>query len=204
MPRRHSQDRSRLKAVIGVALALGVLALPDSANAEVNLSVESVAGYTNNFERRPEGSDEVPVSLGLTGTWTESTRHLSADVEGRVDGVTYLNDTIDDEVLGQLDASVIWWAVPERFAWVLDNVYGQITTDPFSPIGPENRQNTNFLSTGPDWYIPVGERSRAYLGGRYASARLRDHRRRQRATAGYRRHRPGRVTVIALGGPGQH
>jgi hypothetical protein len=53
---------------------------------------------------------------------------------------------------------------------VLDNVYGQITTDPFSPIGPENRQNTNFLSTGPDWYIPVGERSRAYLGGRYASA----------------------------------
>ena len=129
-----------------------------------------MAGYTNNLRRLSEGSDEVPVSLGLTGTWTESTRHLSADVEGRVDGITYLNDTIDDEILGQLDGSVTWWAVPERFAWVLENVYGQIATDPFSPIGPENRQNTNFLSTGPDWYIPLGERSRGYLGGRYGSA----------------------------------
>jgi hypothetical protein len=170
MPRRHSQDRSRLKAVTGVALALAMLALPDSANAEIDLSVESIAGYTNNFERLPEGSDEIPISLGLIGTWTESTRHLTADVEGRVDGITYLNDTIDDEILGQVDAAVVWWAVPERFAWVLENVFGQITTDPFSPIGPENRQNLNFLSTGPDWYIPLGERSRGYLGARYGSA----------------------------------
>ena len=170
MPRRQSQDRSRLKAATGVALALGVLALPDSANAEVNLSVESTAGYTNNFERRPEGSDEVPVSLGLTGTWIETTERLSADVEGRVYGVMYLNNTIDDDVLGQLDGSVIWWVAPERFAWVLENVYGQIATDPFSPIGPANRQNTNSLSTGPDWYIPLGERTRAYLGGRYGLA----------------------------------
>ena len=51
-----------------------------------------------------------------------------------------------------------WWAVPERFALVLDNVYGQVATDPFSPMSPYNRQNTNFLSTGPDWYIPFGDR----------------------------------------------
>ena len=65
---------------------------------------------------------------------------------------------------------MIWWAVPEQVAWVLDNVYGQITIDPFSPIGPANRQNTNFLSTGPDWYVRLGDRTRAYLGGRFGSA----------------------------------
>ncbi len=170
MPRRNCKVLSRLRVLTGVALALGALALQGSANAETNLNVEAIAGYTDNLLRLPDGDDDVPVSLGLVGTWIRNSRHLTADVEGRVDGVTYLNNTFDDEVLGQLDGSVTWWAIPDRFAWSLDNVYGQITTDPFSPIGPDNRQNTNFLSTGPDWYIPMGTQTRAYLGGRYASA----------------------------------
>ena len=168
MLRRHFQGLLWLRALIGVVM--GTLALEDSAHAETDLNVEAIAGYTDNLLRLPDGDEDVPVSLGLVGTWTRASRHLTADVEGRVDGVTYLNNTYDNEVLGQLDGSVTWWAVPDRFAWSLDNVYGQITTDPFSPIGPDNRQNTNFLSTGPDWFIPLGTQTRAYLGGRYASA----------------------------------
>ena len=102
-------------------------------------------------------------------------------------------------------ARVTWWAVPERFALVLDNVYGQIATDPFSPIGPENRQNTNFLSTGPDWYIPLGERTRAYLGGRYGVGAVR------RSTDNDSERLLGIVGIdravssyVATGGAGQH
>ena len=171
MPRRHYQDTSRLRSVAAVALALGALTLHDSASAEVNLSVEATAGYTSNLLRVPDGDDDYPIALGLAGTWTEDTRHLSADVEGRVDAIRYLEGRYDEQdVLGQLDGSVIWWAVPEQVAWVLRNVYGQVTIDPFTPIGPANRQNTNFLSTGPDWYVRLGERTRAYLGGRFGSA----------------------------------
>lgn len=170
MPRRHPTVLSHLSAVAGVAWVLGVLAPQNAVKAETSLSVEATGGYTSNLLRQPDGSSDAPVSLGLTGTWIETTGRLLADVAGRVVGITYLEDTFDDEVNGQLDGSVTWWAVPERFAWVLDNVYGQVTTDPFSPTSPENRQNTNFLSTGPDWYIPLGVRTRAYLGGRYGSA----------------------------------
>jgi hypothetical protein len=134
------------------------------------LGVAVTAGYTNNLQRQPEGEHDVPASVGLTGIWLETTRHLSADVEGRVDGIKYFNDTFDDEVVGQLDASLRWWAVPERFGWIVENVYGQVATDPFSYISPNNRQNTNVFSTGPDWYIPFGERLRAYIGGRYGLA----------------------------------
>mgnify|MGYP006883611908 CR=1 FL=1 len=105
MSRHHSRELAAMRAVTGVVLVLGVLALHDSANAEANLSVEMTAGYTNNLLRRPEGLAEVPASLGLTGTWTETTRHLAAAVEGRVDGIKYLKDTygsernvVDDEV----------------------------------------------------------------------------------------------------------
>ena len=48
-------------------------------------------------------------------------------------------------------------------------MYGQVATDPFQAISPENRQNTNVLSTGPDWYIPLGARTRAYIGGRFGT-----------------------------------
>ena len=89
MPRHHFQDRSRLRAAVGVAVALGALALHDSASAEVNLSVEATAGYTSNLLRVPDGEDDYPIALGLAGTWTENTRHLAADVEGRVDGIRY-------------------------------------------------------------------------------------------------------------------
>lgn len=171
MPRRNSQRSLLLRAVTGVAVAVGLLVLQDSANAEVGLSVEATAGYTNNLLRQSEGDDEVPVSLGLTGTWQETTRRLSADVEGRVDHITYLNDSFDDDVLGQFDGSMTWWALPERLSFVLENVYGQIGTDPFLAISPENRQNSNFLSTGPDLYVAMGERTHAYVGGRYESVR---------------------------------
>jgi hypothetical protein len=128
------------------------------------------AGYTDNLLRLPDGDSATPVALGLTGTWVESTRRLSADVEGRVYGVKYFSEDFDDEILGEFDGTLTWWLVPEQFAWVLQNVYDQVAEDPFSPISPENRQNINFLTTGPDWFIPIGERARAYLGGRYESA----------------------------------
>jgi len=158
-------------SMIRAVAAVGTLALPVATLAEVNLNVEVTAGYTDNLQRQPEGEDEVPASLGLVGTWIETTRRLAVDIEGRVDGIKYFNDTADDEVVGQLDGSLTWWAVPERFAWVVENVYGQVATDPFQPISPENRENTNFFSTGPDWYIPFGERMRAHFGGRYAMTR---------------------------------
>jgi len=172
MCRCHFPAQPRLMRVAtGVAVAVAALALHGPANAEANLNVEVISGYTNNLQRQPQGEDEIPVSIGLTGTWVETTRRLSANVEGRVDGIKYLSDTFDDEVVGQFDGSVTLWPVPDRFAWVVENVYGQVATDPFAPISPENRQNTNFFSTGPDWYIPIGERMRAYLGGRYESVR---------------------------------
>lgn len=162
---------SRSMAWIGFAATVGALALPGAAIGEVDVSAEVTAGYTDNLQRRPEGDDEIPASLGLVGIWNEVTRHLSADVEGRVDGIEYFNNTVDDEILGQLDASLAWWAVPERLAWIVENVYGQVATDPFAVISPENRENTNIFSTGPDWYMPFGDRMRGYLGGRYGLAR---------------------------------
>ena len=170
MRRRHARASQQPLIVAGIAAVLVSLALPGAATAETNLTVRSTAGYTDNLQRTPDGQDEVPVALGMTGTWEEATRHLVADVVGRLDGLTYLNGLADDDILGQIDGSLTWWPVPDRLAFAVQDDYGQVATDPFSPISVVNRQNTNFLSAGPDWYIPLGARMRVYLGGRYSSA----------------------------------
>ena len=168
MPRRNYQVQSWLRVV--TAVALGVLTLQHFAYAETNLAVEATAGYTDNLLRLPDGEADVPVALGLTGTWIENTRRLSADVEGSAYGVKYFSGNFDDEILGKFDGEITWWLVPERFAWILQDVYDQVATDPFSPISPDNRQSMNFVSTGPDMYVSLGTRTRAYFGGRYESA----------------------------------
>ncbi len=146
-------------------MALACWRCTDSAVAEVNLTVEAIAGYTDNLLRVPDGDDDVPVSLGLTGTWTENTRHLSADVEGRVDGITYLNDTYDDGGPGPARwlGDLVGGAGAVRL--VLDNVYGQITTDPFSPIGPDEPAEHELPVDGPGLVHPAG-RADASLSGR--------------------------------------
>ena len=164
---RRRYVRESLRSLPEIAVSIVLMAAPAFAAAEATLSLEGAAGYTNNLLRQPDGPDDAPVSLGLAGTWMRNSAHLSADVEGRVDGVAYLNDSFDDEVLGQFDGSLTWWPVSERLGWVVDLTYGQISTDPFEPISPDNQQNTTFLSTGPDWYFDIGDRMRGYLGARY-------------------------------------
>ncbi len=159
------------KFVAVLAATATCLLVQHSARAEIDLIAEATAGYTNNLLRVPNGDSDVPVTIGVTGTWVETTRHLTADVRGTVEGTKYLDDNFDEEVLGQLAGTAMWWPVPEQLGLEVTNVYGQISTDPFSPIGPANRQNTNYLSAGPDWFIPIGGRTRAYLGGRYGSTR---------------------------------
>ena len=58
--------------------------------------------------------------------------------------------------------------VPERFTWMIEDTYGQLQTDPFSPLTPDNRQDLNFFTTGPDVIFNVGAANTLRLFGRYS------------------------------------
>lgn len=157
-------------AMLAAAIGLqGAARAQEAGNLRFSLSAG--ATHSDNIRRTPtdEQSDtsaEVGLELGLEREGGRLQSHIATDVQYR----TYLDDTYDDELLGGLDASLTYWFAPERFSWVIEDNFGQSFIDPRQVETPENRQNTNYFSTGPDFAFDLGDRTRLSLQGRWSDA----------------------------------
>ena len=92
--------------------------------------------------------------------------HLLAQAEYR----DYMDDTYNDGMFYFADASLLWRIAPQRLNWVLVDRYGQLTRDISLPDTPDNRINTNVLTTGPDILIRLGQVNTLVFGLRYGNA----------------------------------
>lgn len=147
------------------------LALAGNANAqETSFSVSVGATHTDNVRRVDVGEEsEVMPEAALTFDIVREGRlatSLSADLTYRGYQENSFNDS--DELVGGLDAQLSYAFVPDRFSWTFENNYGQILIDPQAVETPDNRQDLNFLSTGPDFNFPLGGRSSLVIGGRWS------------------------------------
>lgn len=157
-------------AVIAAAVGFQGEALAQESG-NLRFSVSAGVTHSDNIHRTPtdEQSDtsvEAGLQLGLEREGGRLQSRIETDAQYR----TYLDDTYDDELVGGLDASLTYWFVPERFAWVLEDNFGQTFIDPRQVETPANRQNTNYLSTGPDFVFDFGDRTRLSLQGRWSDA----------------------------------
>jgi hypothetical protein len=64
--------------------------------------------------------------------------------------------------------------VPDRVTWVLQEDFGQSLLDPYLPQTPSNRQNINYVSTGPDFDLRLGGTGFFDVSVRYAEAYYED------------------------------
>jgi hypothetical protein len=139
-----------------------------TASAELTYTVDVGAGHSDNITRVPD--DEISESMaaaGLTLEWQESRRRLVADVSIDADYVHYLDDTYDGEIVGGLDGTLDFSLIPERLRWVVQDSFGQQSTDPFSPQTPDTRENVNYFTTGPTLEFLLG-RQLARVYGLYS------------------------------------
>jgi hypothetical protein len=153
-------------------MALGLLGLIGawSARADVAFEVSTGVGHSDNITRVDAGEiDETLASAGLRLDWEETTRRLTGDAQANLSYVEYLDNTYDGELLGQATAHLDLGIVPERFHWRLDESFGQARTDPFQPVTPDNRENVNHLSTGPELRLRFGAVMNARLFAGYSS-----------------------------------
>jgi hypothetical protein len=140
-----------------------------AARAELQLGIEFGGGYSDNIGRvETNENDEKIGSVGLDLSWTEQTRRLSGDATIDMSYFEYFDDTYDGEVLGIADVNLDVAIVPERFTWVFQDSFGQVQTDPFAPITPEERENLNYFTTGPDVNLRLGSATSLRLLGRYS------------------------------------
>jgi hypothetical protein len=173
--KQHSSRRAALAgAAFCGAVALGPACADDIysglATPHTSWSLFAGALRTDNATLEPGGPGDTIATAGIDASVYRNTGHLKLDFDGSVRYEDYLDHTYPSHTLGQLVGTAQYAFVPERFAWMLQDTYGQATINPLAPTTPQNRINANYASTGPDAALPLGSTLDLLLGARYAQA----------------------------------
>ncbi|MET0535980.1 MAG: hypothetical protein ABW171_17320 [Steroidobacter sp.] len=166
-----------LQSWVAAPAAAGAIALAVSApaHAEVTGVAEAGVGYSDNIGRVPANeTDETIGTVGLELDWTERTRRIRGDAVADLSYFEYLDNTYDSELLGTANGSLALGIVPETFQWVFQDTFGQAQADPFSPMSPENREDLNYFSTGPDLTVRLGSTGFGRVFGRWSNTNYED------------------------------
>lgn len=159
------------RRVMNRSLTVGTLALMagSAAWAQTNYEASVGVGHSDNITRVETGKQEETVAqAGLRFSIDREGPRLRADFVGDLSYQHYLDDTFDSELLGNLGGTLRYAFVEDRFDWVVEEHFGQVLFDPLEPATPENRENINYLTTGPEFTFPIGTQTRVRVGARYA------------------------------------
>jgi hypothetical protein len=98
------------------------------------------------------------------------TRLFDLDAKGNFSYLDYLQNAYGGQLVGRFDGTGKIALIPERLTWVVQDDFGQAALDPFTPQTPNNLENVNYLSTGPDVALRFGGTSFLNLSARIARA----------------------------------
>jgi hypothetical protein len=80
----------------------------------------------------------------------QQSRRLDVDAKGNFSYIDYLQNAYGSQLIGRFDGLAHVALVPEHLTWALQDNFGQVGLDPYTPMIPNNIENVNYLSTGPD------------------------------------------------------
>src|SRR5690606_20595070 len=131
-----------------------------TAEFETELGV----GRSTNFARSAiTPQDATLKSAGLRFSLLEDTRRVDADLVGDVSLIDYNGSRYSSEVTGSVAGRLGVTLIDDRLRWVVEDSFGQARQDLFTVPTPDNREQVNYFSTGPDVRIGLGAHSTALL-----------------------------------------
>jgi hypothetical protein len=163
-------------------LVIATLALVSAAGAEesliatpqpnnVSYGVDVGIGETDNVTLVP--TDTVNQTIAITDldfSMQQATRLLDADLKGNFSYLDYLQHAYSADMIGRFDGVAHAALIPERLTWTLQDDFGQGQINAFAAPTPDNRENINYLSTGPNLWLRFAGTGFFELSARYARA----------------------------------
>jgi hypothetical protein len=135
----------------------------------LNYGVDVGVGETDNVFLTP--TDKVSQTLAVADAdidIEQQRRLFSVDAKGNFSYLDFLQGAYSPELIGRFDGLGRISLIPGTLRWVVQDDFGQAQVDPFAPVTPTNRENINYLSTGPDLYLRLGSVGFVDMTGRYA------------------------------------
>jgi hypothetical protein len=149
-------------------LSLGLLLASQGHAADFDYEASAGIAHSDNIRRvETDKESEEMATAGLRfSLWQQGTR-LRSDMLGNFLYVDYLGNAYDFELQGNFAGNAVLAFIPERFEWVVSDNFGQILNDPLLPPTPDNRENINYFTTGPDLMLGLGTQNQLRIGARY-------------------------------------
>lgn len=125
-------------------------------------------GRSDNIGRTP--SNEISETVGLLGldlSYEKEARLLDSEIQANLEYRNYRDSTFSNEFIGAANLEFDVNLVPGFWTWAIDNRYGNLQIDPFAPETPQNRENINNFSTGPDFRLVLGSQAFMEVAARY-------------------------------------
>ncbi len=166
-PDRTFGRRRAAVSAITCAVALTLVAAGARAD-EFTYDLKAGIGHSDNITRTD--TDTIPESiLGLGAGFDYSHDGARLDAQANADLVwyDYLQNTYNANLVGNAMGNAVYAIVPDRFTWTFSDNFGQAQADPFQVQTPDNIENVNAFSTGPDFLFSVGPRYQARVFGRW-------------------------------------
>jgi hypothetical protein len=143
--------------------------------AEKGFALSAGVAHSDNIGRTSvDEQSETVASAGLDFLLEQRTSRLSLDATGDLQYLNYLDNTYDNEVVGEVMADARFQLVPDRLMWIAQDNFGQTSIDPLAAVTPANRENVNYFSTGPDASLGLASNTRLLLSGRYGKVSYED------------------------------
>ena len=156
---------AHLPAIATVLLA----ALSGNADAaRVDYAID--AGVEHDDNVRVDAFNPVSEQIWRTGLGflaTETNSAIQLNVDGRVDYRAFHDSAYSNTVEGVMDGRLLWTVIPNRLSFTFDDILELEAIDRFAADSPDNRQQINTLSMGPNLFFNMGQTMRGQLEARY-------------------------------------
>ncbi len=137
--------------------------------ATANYSVDAGVGRSDNIRRTSTNAESETIgTASVEFAAYENTRRLQAQMIGDLAYFDYFHHTYNSEVIGNFAGNANFQLVPERIQWNVQDNFGQIRTDPFAAVTPDNRENINYFTTGPTFIARLGSQNSLRLSAEYS------------------------------------
>ncbi len=152
-------------------VAVGLVAALGAGAQTPDWSVHAGVSQSDNIRRTSvDEESETIAEVGLDLKMDTKRPRLDANVDANLSYRSYLGNAYDDHAVGGFAGSAAVGFIPQRFTWLFQDNYGQLADDPFAVETPENRQNVNYFTTGPDFVLPLGDRTSLTAQGLWSDA----------------------------------
>jgi hypothetical protein len=161
---------TKLDAALRALLWAACAWVPAAAQAgTIQWQGDAGVGHTDNIARTSQGERGATIeSLGVQFSVLQDGRRLDADLVGDLAWLNYSGDTYSSDLIGNAQGRLRFGVVEDHLTWTIEDRFGQTRRDLFTVETPENRENVNYLSTGPDLRLGLSASTDLLLGGRFA------------------------------------